>query len=420
MHVAVLGAGVIGLTTAKALLDAGHEVTVVDQSAGVGTGTSYANGAQLSYSYVAPLAGPGVLSKLPGWMLRRDSPVRFRPRLSIDQWRWCWSFVRACNSRQSDITTRRLLALSVLSRTLMHQLVDAEPSLVFDYAKSGKLVFHRDNASMASATGQLEYQRKLGCEQIALTPQQCVELEPALASVKSEISGGIFTESEDAGDCFKFCVGLERYLRHAGVRFLMNTPVEALQSSNDGRIVAISRGNTIHADQYVVATGVDARSLLKNLQINVPLYPLKGYSLTYGLSPDAHAPRVSVTDFARKVVYARIGERLRVAGIADLEGNSLHANSERIQTLRDEVRHTFPRAVHDSDTPTEWVGLRPATPTGMPIIGPTSYKNLWLNLGQGALGFTLAAGSASLVAGWLDGSLDKRLGEMFQLGHSSH
>ncbi len=415
MRIAVIGAGVIGLTAAKALHDAGHNVIVVDQRKEVGTATSFANGAQLSYSYVAPLAGPGVLSKLPGWMLRSDSPVRFRPGLDLDQWRWCLSFAAACNSKTSEISTRRTLALSMLSRALMHKFVEEEPDMAFDYARSGKLVVHRDAKSMRKATAQLIYQKELGCEQIPLTTQQCIALEPALWSMEEKITGGIFTESEDAADCFKFCKGLESLLRNAGVEFSLSTRVDELSVFEAGKVVAMSCGQPIQADAYVMAGGIESRALLRRVDVNVPLYPLKGYSLTYDLGPTADAPRVSVTDFARKVVYARIGDRLRVAGIADLEGPSLEVRPGRIQTLKNAVHDTFPQAIDNTNTPTEWVGLRPATPTGLPIIGPTRYKNLWLNVGHGALGFTLAAGSAALLASLVDGKQDSRLADLFAM-----
>jgi len=415
MRIAILGAGVIGLTAAKALRDAGHDVVVVDQRSEVGAGTSFANGAQLSYSYVAPLAGPGVLSKLPGWMLRNDSPVRFRPCLDVDQWRWCLAFAAACNSRTSDRSTRSTLALSLLSRSIMHRFVAEEPTLAFDYTRSGKLVVHRDAASIEKATAQLQYQRDLGCEQVALSPLECVELEPALALMERKIVGGIFTASEDTADCLKFCRSLETVLRRNGVQFQLGTRIERLQVASSGTVIALMAGGAIEADAYVVASGIESRALLRGVGIDVPLYPLKGYSLTYDLASRTGAPRVSVTDFARKVVYAPIGRRLRVAGIADLEGASLKVRPERIQTLKDEAREAFPEAVANSDAPEEWVGLRPATPTGLPVVSATRYRNLWLNVGHGALGFTLAAGSAALLASLVDGKQDPQLARLFEI-----
>jgi len=417
MQIMVLGAGVIGLTSAYYLSRAGHQVIIVDRHADVAAETSFGNGGQLSYSYVAPLAGPGVLSKLPVWLARKDSPVRFRPSVDWEQWRWCLKFALACTKERSNLTTRRLLSLSTVSRTLMHDLVREEPALDFDFEHSGKLVLHRDAEALESAVGQLEFQRSLGCEQVALTAAECVALEPALAGVRSEIAGGIYTNSEDTADCYRFCKGLETLLRARGVQFAMNTAIDALRLSRGGHVEAASGGATLEANHIVVATGAGATRLLKPLGIDVPVYPLKGYSLTYELGPQSIAPKLSVTDFARKVVYARLGERLRVAGMADLDGYSLTPDPSRLATLRAEAAALFPKAAADPAGAAEWTGLRPATPRGTPIIGPTPYRNLWLNIGHGALGFTLATGSAALLSSWFDARPDQLLSGLFAFSH---
>jgi D-amino-acid dehydrogenase len=417
MEILVLGAGVIGLSSAYYLHRAGHQVVVVDRHTEVASETSFGNAGQLSYSYVAPLAGPGVLSKLPVWLTRRDSPVRFKPSANPEQWRWCLEFALACTRKRSDSTTRKLLSLSFLSRTLMHELVREEPALAFDFTRSGKLVVHRDASAMRGAVELLEFQRSLGCEQQALTAQECVALEPALDSVRGELAGGIYTPSEDTADCYRFCKGLEALLRARGVRFELNTPVDELHVAKNGRVQVRSRGKTLQAEQIVVAMGAGAAKLLKPLGVRIPVYPLKGYSLTYELGPNAIAPKLSVTDFSRKVVYARLGERLRVAGMADLDGFSLKADPARLATLRSETASLFPAAAATSGAVTEWTGLRPATPRGTPIVGPTPHRNLWLNVGHGALGFTLATGSAALLTHWLDERLNPLLAENFSLKH---
>jgi len=416
MQIIVLGAGVVGLTSAYYLRRAGHRVTVVDRQGEVAAETSYGNAGQLSYSYVAPLAGPGVLSKLPGWILRADSPVRWRPSMSPEQWRWCLQFTLACSRRRSNVTTQQLLVLSFASRTLMHELMRDEPQLEFDFHQSGKLVLHRDIHAMQSAVGLLDFQRSLGCEQTALSADECVALEPALADVRGEIAGGIHTQSEDTADCHRFCQGLAAILRERGVQFALNTPVDELRRSRNGEIEVRSGGTTLHAEHVVIATGAGAAQLLRPLGIDVPVYPLKGYSLTYPLGPQSIAPRISVTDFARKTVYARLGDRLRVAGMADLVGYSLKPDPVRLATLKAETAAFLPRLATDQGEVSEWTGLRPATPRGTPIIGPTPYRNLWLNIGHGALGFTLSTGSAALLAGWLDERPDHARSNLFVLG----
>jgi D-amino-acid dehydrogenase len=415
MRIMVLGAGVIGLTSAYFLQRAGHDVVVVDRRPGVASETSFGNGGQLSYSYVAPLAGPGVLSKLPVWLTRADSPVRLRPSIDPAQWSWCLQFALACTRERSELTTRALLSLSFLSRSLMHDLIRDEASLDFDFRRSGKLVLHRDAHAMHSAAGQLDFQRALGCEQEALDADACIALEPALAGLRGPLAGGIYTPSEDSGDCYRFCTGLEAILRTRGVAFMLDTSIDRLSLARDGRVVAHHGATTIDAEQIVVATGAAARQLLKPLGIRVPLYPLKGYSVTYPLRPDAVAPTLSVTDFARKVVYARLGDRLRVAGMADIEGYSAEIDGTRIAALHRETAALFPDAAASAKEAREWAGLRPATPRGTPVVGPTRYKNVWLNIGHGALGFTLATGSAALLTDWLASRQDPSMADLFAI-----
>jgi D-amino-acid dehydrogenase len=397
MEILIVGAGVVGLTSAYYLRRDGHDVTVVDQHAQVAAETSHANGGQLSYSYVAPLAGPGVLSKLPQWLARRDSPVRFRPAIDVEQWRWCLQFARACKQWRSELTMRQLLDLSFLSRSLLHALVEAEPVLQFDYVRAGKLVVHRRPDAFAAALRLLDFQRDLGCEQEALDAGACVRLEPALAHVQADITGGIYTPAEETGDCEKFCKGLETVLRAQGVNFLLSTRLDDLRPGRNDRVEAFAGRQKLDGEHIVVASGCASTTLLRTVGLRVPVYPLKGYSLTVNARAGRTAPFVSVTDFEGKIVYARLGDRLRVAGMADLVGNSNAIDEVRLDTLRREAQSFFPEA-GDFQTASGWAGLRPATPNGTPIIGRSPYKNLWLNIGQGALGFTLATGSAQLLS----------------------
>ena len=396
MHVLVIGAGVIGLATAWYLRADGHQVTVVERNQDVALETSFANGGQLSYSYVAPLAGPGVLAKLPGWLLREDSPVRFRPRADLEQWRWLLQFVRACTLKQSEACTRRLLSLSFFSRDLMQELLLHEPALHFEHANAGKLVVYRTGTAFDAARRLLDYQRSLGCEQEALDVKACVAKEPALAHLGTQLHGGIFTRSEDSGDCYQFCVSMMRLLRDRGVGFRFGTTVTQLRRNSTQNVAAYTGDERLDADHIVLATAAPSVPLLRTLDIRVPLYPLKGYSLTAPVMADAAAPRVSITDFERKIVYARLGNRLRIAGMADITGRRADIDPKRVAALRAQSAATFPGAA-DFDSAPVWCGLRPATPNSMPIIDGTRFANLWLNLGQGALGFTLALASGRLL-----------------------
>jgi D-amino-acid dehydrogenase len=398
MKVLILGAGVAGVASAWYFWRDGHDVTVVERNEGVALETSFANGGQLSYSYVAPLASPSVIPKIPPWLLRRDSPLRFRPALDPDQWRWCLEFLAACNQKTADLTTERLLRLAFYSRDLMHELV-ATHAIDFDYVQNGKLVVHTERQSFDAAVRLMEYQAKLGAEQHALDAAGCVALEPALADMAPRIVGAIHTPSEDVGDTFKFCNELERLMTTGEnpVRYRFGVEVERLLPWGDRLMGVETSVGVLEADVYVLALGTNAPYLLKPLGHRAPVYPLKGYSLTLPVTNEAGAPRISVTDFKRKVVYARIGDELRVAGMADLSGRRAVIDVERVDQLVDEVRATFPRA-SDLRSLRPWCGMRPATPRGTPLIGATPHRNLWLNVGHGALGFTLALATGRIVA----------------------
>jgi D-amino-acid dehydrogenase len=398
LKIVVLGAGVAGVASAWYFWRDGHEVTVLERNDGVALETSFANGGQLSYSYVAPLASASVIPKIPPWLLRRDSPLRFRPELDPDQWRWIVEFLAACNTARSDDTTRKLLRLAFYSRDLMHELVGTH-ALDFDYVQNGKLVVHTDPRSFDSAKRLLEYQRTLGAEQEALDAKRCVQIEPALESMAPRIAGAIYTPSEDAGDCYKFCNELKRIMTSGAnpVSYRFGVEIERLLPWR-GRLMGVQTSQgVIEGDAYVLALGANAPHLLKPLGIRVPVYPLKGYSLSLPITDDRGAPRISVTDFKRKVVYARLGGELRVAGMADLSGTRAVIDGERVDQLVSEVKAAFPKA-SDFRKLGPWCGMRPATPRGTPVIGNTAYANLWLNVGHGALGFTLALATGRILA----------------------
>ena len=401
MHVCILGAGIVGLAAAYELQQAGHQVTVIDQAAHGGMGTSMGNGAQLSYSYVQPLADPSIWKQLPKLLFNPDSPLKFRLQADPHQWAWSLQFMAACNAERSAISTRSLLQLAAVSRQHFEAMQDRVQG-DWDYSTTGKLVLYPTADGVEAARHQLDVQSKLGsAPQRIVTAAEAVALEPALAAYQPQFAGAVHTPSECAADCYKVSQQLEAWLRAQGVKFLMGTTIHSLrrEGGEHGKIVAVrtSQGD-ITADHYMVALGVDSVALCKPLGVSLPVYPLKGYSLTLDVSKAGHkAPSVSITDSSRKVVFARIGERLRVAGMVELVGHNLSIPQDKIQSLCASTEAVFP-GCSDFAEVQPWAGLRPATPTAVPIAKQAGASNLWLNTGHGALGFTLAFGTATQLA----------------------
>ncbi|MES2188778.1 MAG: D-amino acid dehydrogenase [Pseudomonadota bacterium] len=398
MRVCVLGAGIVGLATAWSLNRAGHDVTVVDR-AQPGSGASGGNGAQLSYAYVQPLADPGIWAQLPKLLMSPTSPLKIRPQWDVHQWLWGLKFLAACNAGTSRNTTLQLLQLAGESRTAFDTM-RAEEGINCDFTSTGKLVLYGDSASFAAAQRQMLLQRELGSVQEAVTADRCVALEPALVHRHSHISGAIYTPGECAADCQKTCDALLTALSARGVKFLLDTPVSRLVVRGNAVTAINTPRGDVEADSCVLALGSASAVMARRLGVYLPIYPLKGYSITVGLDgPAQAAPAVSITDTARKVVFARLGSRLRVAGMAELAGYDTRIADRQIASLQASTQEMFP-GCSNFDELQAWAGLRPATPTGLPVIGvhPKGPRNLLFNTGHGALGFTLAFGSAQRIA----------------------
>ncbi len=400
-HCVVVGGGVVGLTTAWALLERGHAVTLVEREGDVATGASRANGGQLSYRYVSPLADAGVPLKALRWLIDPDGPLRFKPEASWQQWSWLIDFLRACRAPVNRLMTTRLLALGAYSQSSFSQLHSAaQLNGSIALRAPGKLVVYRRAGEFARVAARVQP----GGAEAALSHDECVALEPALSDSEASLAGGIFTAGEAVADCHAFCQQLHARLHgHSGFRGRLSTLAEGFTLSRAGAVIALrTPDGEIEGDDFILAAGLHSRGLAAELGIKLPLYPLKGYSLTAPIEAQHLPPEVSVTDFERKILYARIGAELRVAAMADLVGEDTSLDAKRLASLHRSVRATFPHAA-DYDRATPWAGLRPATPSGAPIVGPSHRRNLWLNVGHGALGFTFSFATANIVAELVSG-----------------
>lgn len=398
-HIAVMGGGVVGLATAWALVCSGQQVTLIEDAPGIAEETSYANGGQLSYRYVSPLADAGIPLKALSWMLQGSSaPLRFHPRLDPTQWRWCFEFLMACRSSVNRRNGMHLLRLSLFSQNVLTQWREEYGLDGFAWRRNGKLVVYRDAKNFAAAAA------KTGSEGLRiLNVDGCVALEPALATVAGKLAGGIFSDTDEAADCYLFCLALEQRLIASGLYRRLQRRVNGFQRKGD-RITALQFANAEHftADDYVLATGNTSDRLAAQLGIRLPLYPLKGYSLTLPFTSNVGVPETSVTDFDNKVVYARLGQQFRVAAMVDIGIRNTHPDPERIAALCRLCEEAFPDA-GDYHQARGWAGLRPSTPQGPPILGPSPFKNFWLNTGHGSLGFTLASACGQIVSDLIAG-----------------
>lgn len=390
-RVAVIGGGVIGLATAYALVREGFAVDLIEARDSLAGGTSFANGGQLSYRYVSPLADAGVPLQALGWLLRSDSPLKLRPRLDLAQWRWLGAFMAACRSSVNRTNAAHLLRLALHSQATLTQWRSDDALEDFAWRRNGKLVTFRSAASFAHARAHLldpNGQQVLDASAIAA-------LEPTLA--ETPFIGGVFTADEEVADCQRFCLALAQRLQASGqCRFLLGQTVTRILHA-DGVVQALElKDQRLPVGRLVLCAGHRSASLgLPGLHL--PIYPLKGYSLTAPIRGEHQAPDVSITDYDRKIVYARLDDQLRVAAMVDIVGFDESLDPARLASMRQLAASTLPNAA-DYANAREWAGMRPATPSGVPLLGPTRYRNLWLNLGHGALGFTLASASGQLLA----------------------
>jgi D-amino-acid dehydrogenase len=405
MKVIVLGAGVVGTASAWYLSQAGHEVEVVDRREGPGLETSFANGGQISVCHAEPWANPGAPLKVLRWLSRDDAPLLFRLRMDPMQWSWGLRFLFECLAWRTRGNIAQILAMAFHSRAMLRRL-RAETGIAYDESTRGILHYYTDRAEFEAAREATGLMQRMGLDRIERTVEQAVAIEPALAQAASRIVGATYTPSDEAGDAYLFTTRLADLARARGVRFLTGREIRGLRATPErvsGVVVAGPDGEeTLAADAFVVSLGSWSGLLTRPLGIDLPIYPAKGYSATVPVARADRAPVVSLTDDEAKIVISRLGERLRIAGTAELSGWSTDLNPVRCEALVRRVSSLFPEA-GDWSAPAYWAGLRPATPSNVPLVGATRIPNLWLNTGHGTLGWTMACGSGAAIADLVSG-----------------
>jgi D-amino-acid dehydrogenase len=401
MKVLVLGSGVIGVSTAHYLAQAGHEVTVVDRQAEPAQETSFANAGEVSPGYSAPWAAPGLPLKAIKWLFMRHRPLVIWPILEPAMWIWGLRLLGNCTEARYDLNKNRMLRLAEYSRACLEAL-RADTGISYDERMQGTLQLFRTQAQVDGAAADVAILEHFGVYYELLDRAGCVRVEPALARVQHKIAGGLRLPGDETGDCFKFTQGLARIAAKAGVTFRQRVHIRAVRADRE-RITGVDTdAGPLTADAYVVALGSYSPLMLRSLGIAVPVYPVKGYSLTIPITDATKAPESTVMDETYKVAVTRLGDRIRVGGTAELMGYSLKLRDARRDTLDHVVTDLFPGG-GDISRATFWTGLRPMTPDGPPVVGPTRYSNLYLNTGHGTLGWTMAAGSGRVLADVISG-----------------
>lgn len=405
MRVLVLGAGVVGTTSAWYLARAGHEVVVVDRQPLPGNETSFANGGQISVSHAEPWANPSVLPQVMRWLGKEDAPLLWRWRADPEQFAWGLRFLRECLPGRTRQNIAAIVALALYSRSCL-QALRRELRLEYDQRECGILHIYTQQRAFAQAVDAARTMRQFGLDRESIDAGRCVEIEPALAAARHLLVGGDYTPSDESGDANKFTRALAGKASEQGVEFRFDSTVDRIIADGAAiggvRIDGPAGGEVLKADAYVVALGSYSSLLLRHLGLRLPLIPVKGYSATLQLAEGSPGPTVSLTDDEHRLVFSRLGDRLRIAGTAEFSGYDLEMNAVRCAALMRRTRQLFPDLQIDGE-PQFWCGLRPATPSNVPIIGRTRYPNLWLNTGHGTLGWTMACGSAAALADLMSG-----------------
>ncbi|CAM4340761.1 D-amino acid dehydrogenase [Kerstersia similis] len=400
MKVIVLGGGVIGVTSAYYLARAGMQVTLIDRAEGAADETSFGNAGQISPGYSTPWAAPGIPLKAIKWLFQKHAPLAIRLDGSMFQLRWMLEMLRNCNAERYAINKERMTRVAEYSRDCLRQL-RADTGIQYEHRTGGTLQLFRNQAQIEAVQRDIAVLQECGVPYELLTPDELPRVEPALAQAKDRLTGGLRLPNDETGDCHLFTRALADIAAREGVTFHWNTPIDRLQVEG-GRITGVQSGQQVfQADRYVLALGSYSRAMLQSLALDLPVYPVKGYSLTVPLVDPALAPQSTVLDETYKIAVTRFDQRIRVGGMAELAGFDLRLDPRRRATLEMVVKDLFPGG--DVPAATFWTGLRPMTPDSTPVIGATRYPNLFLNTGHGTLGWTMACGSGRLMADLVSG-----------------
>ncbi|CEF55047.1 D-amino acid dehydrogenase [Acetobacter ghanensis] len=402
MQVIILGAGVVGVTSAWYLNALGHDVTVIDRQSAPAQETSFANAGQVSPGYSSPWAAPGLPWQAMKWMLHpRHSPLVIRKRLDMAMLRWIQQLLKNCNAQSYALNKSRMLRVAEYSRDCLDALRE-ETGITYDDRQQGLIQLFRTDKQISKAQRDMRLLTESGIPHQLLAVDEILEHEPGLLHSAHLLKGGLFLPNDQSGDAHTFTQRLARMAEAKGVRFLYQTTIQGLDATADKVVSIRTSAGHLHADAYIMALGSYSPRLLRPLGLRLPVYPVKGYSLTLPLTDESHAPAATVNDAAYKVSITRLGNRIRVGGTAELTGYNLKLSPDRRETL--ELSFSELYGGGDLSAATYWTGLRPCTPDGTPVIGPAApFRNLWLNTGHGTLGWTMACGSGRLIADMIDG-----------------
>lgn len=401
MKITILGAGVIGTTTAYYLARAGHEVTVLERQEGPALETSFANAGEVSPGYSAPWAGPGVPLKAIQWLLMHHSPLVIKPMLDPAMWRWGLQMLRNCTEARYALNKARMVRLAEYSRDCLVQL-RADTGIAYDERMQGTLQLFRTQKQLDGTAKDIEILQQYGVPYQLLDRAGYLQHEPALAEVQHKFVGALRLPGDETGDCFLFTNRLAELAKGLGVQFRFGTTIRRLVGDGRGLTGVETDQGTVTADRTLLALGSYSTAMLAPLGLRIPVYPVKGFSITVPITDASKAPESTIMDETHKVAVTRLGDRIRVGGTAQLSGFDLQLDAGRRRTLEFVVTDLFPRG-GDVARASFWTGLRPMTPDGTPIVGPTAVQGLWLATGHGTLGWTMAAGTGRLLADWMSG-----------------